>query len=73
MSSNPTAKELLDKNQHFIEKPSKLWVVKVFVLAIIFCISLYALVLQLVEGHIITGMRDNVVWGVYIEIGRAHV
>ncbi|MCK5207652.1 MAG: polysulfide reductase NrfD, partial [Cyclobacteriaceae bacterium] len=25
-----------------------------------------AIVLQYVEGHIITGMRDNVVWGVYI-------
>lgn len=66
MSSNSTARELLDKNQHFIEKPSKLWIVKVFALAIIFCFSLYALVLQLIEGHIITGMRDNVVWGVYI-------
>jgi len=25
-----------------------------------------AIVLQYVEGHVITGMRDNVVWGVYI-------
>jgi len=66
MSSKLTAIELLEKNQHFIEKPSKLWIVKVFALAIIFSIGLYALVLQLIEGHIITGMRDNVVWGVYI-------
>lgn len=26
----------------------------------------YALVVQIVEGHIVTGMRDNVVWGIYI-------
>lgn len=66
MSSNLTAQELLNNNQHFIEKPSKMWIVKVFVLAIVFCIGLYAVILQLIEGHIITGMRDNVVWGVYI-------
>lgn len=28
--------------------------------------GLYALYLQIVEGHGITGMRDNVVWGLYI-------
>ncbi len=29
-------------------------------------LGIYALVLQIVEGHIVTGMRDNVVWGLYI-------
>ena len=66
MSSNLTAKDILNKNLHFIEKPSQMWIVKVVVLAIIFVIGMYAVVLQLIEGHIITGMRDNVVWGVYI-------
>lgn len=28
--------------------------------------GLYALIIQIVEGHIVTGMRDNVVWGIYI-------
>lgn len=28
--------------------------------------GLYALIVQIVEGHIVTGMRDNVVWGIYI-------
>jgi molybdopterin-containing oxidoreductase family membrane subunit len=28
--------------------------------------GLYALYRQVVDGHIITGMRDNVVWGLYI-------
>ena len=28
--------------------------------------GLYALIVQIIEGHIVTGMRDNVVWGLYI-------
>jgi Ni/Fe-hydrogenase subunit HybB-like protein len=28
--------------------------------------GLYALFAQIVDGHEVTGMRDNVVWGVYI-------
>ena len=41
----------------------KLWV-GFLVLCILF--GLYGLYLQIVEGHIVTGMRDNVVWGLYI-------
>ncbi len=38
-----------------------------FVLFGLVCIgALYALYTQIVEGHIVTGMRDNVVWGIYI-------
>lgn len=34
---------------------------------IVFIIGgLYALIIQIVDGHIVTGMRDNVVWGIYI-------
>lgn len=28
--------------------------------------GVYALIVQIVKGHIVTGMRDNVVWGIYI-------
>jgi len=66
MDSNLEAKELLEQNISFIEPPNKKWIFKVFVLAIIIGVGLYALVLQVIKGHIITGMRDNVVWGVYI-------
>ncbi len=41
----------------------KLWVA---ILLIIISVGLYAFILQLINGHIITGMRDNVVWGIYI-------
>ncbi len=34
--------------------------------SIFIILGVYALVLQIVEGHIVTGMRDNVVWGLFI-------
>jgi len=33
---------------------------------IIFVVGMYALYIQATQGHIVTGMRDNVVWGLYI-------
>ena len=34
--------------------------------SIVFLVGLYALYVQITEGHSVTGMRDNVVWGLYI-------
>ena len=45
---------------------SKSGVIQVIVLLIFLAGGLYALVVQIVDGHIVTGMRDNVVWGLYI-------
>jgi len=42
---------------------SKIWM---GFLAAIVALGLIAFVLQLLKGHAITGMRDNVVWGIYI-------
>jgi len=39
-----------------------LWVA---VLAIISLFGMYALIRQMIDGQIITGMRDNAVWGIY--------
>ncbi|MCP4457499.1 MAG: polysulfide reductase NrfD [Cytophagales bacterium] len=66
MDSNSISNKLLDENMSFIAKPSIKWILKVVVLALIVCVGLYALFLQVTKGHLITGMRDNVVWGVYI-------
>ena len=44
-------------------KTSKIWMI---FLGIVILVGLYAFVLQFMKGHIVTGMRDNVVWGVYI-------
>jgi Ni/Fe-hydrogenase subunit HybB-like protein len=49
-----------------IEKTSGKWYVVFSTFFIIFCIGVYGLIRQIDKGHIVTGMRDNVVWGVYI-------
>jgi molybdopterin-containing oxidoreductase family membrane subunit len=36
------------------------------ILLVIIIIGFYGLYKQIAEGHIVTGMRDNVVWGLYI-------
>ncbi|MGI9532827.1 NrfD/PsrC family molybdoenzyme membrane anchor subunit [Lutimonas sp.] len=42
---------------------SKLWIAG---LVAVILVGIVAFVLQVIKGHEITGMRDNVVWGVYI-------
>ena len=49
-----------------IEKTSKSWYIIFACFLILYIIGMYGLVKQITEGHIVTGMRDNVVWGVYI-------
>jgi Ni/Fe-hydrogenase subunit HybB-like protein len=46
-----------------ISKPGMLGLA---ILLLIIFGGMYALVVQVVDGHIVTGMRDNVVWGIYI-------
>jgi Ni/Fe-hydrogenase subunit HybB-like protein len=50
----------------YLEKTNKSWY---FFFALFFCgflFGLYGLYTQVAKGHITTGMRDNVVWGMYI-------
>jgi len=42
---------------------SKIWIAG---LLVVIAIGIYAFILQVIHGHEVTGMRDNVVWGVYI-------
>ena len=59
-------KELVEEFSPMLKKStktSKIWMV--FLIAVIL-VGLVAFVIQLVKGHIVTGMRDNVVWGIYI-------
>ncbi len=46
-----------------ISKPGMVWLAIAFVFILG---GLYALIVQIIEGHIVTGMRDNVVWGIFI-------
>ncbi|MEE4115295.1 MAG: NrfD/PsrC family molybdoenzyme membrane anchor subunit [Marinilabiliaceae bacterium] len=61
-----TNKSLIRDLTSEIEGTSKRWYIIFAILVIIFGIGIYALVLQIDKGHIVTGMRDNVVWGLYI-------
>ncbi|WP_457618292.1 NrfD/PsrC family molybdoenzyme membrane anchor subunit [Lutibacter sp.] len=66
MDINKRKRELIKEFSPILETYSfsyKLWVA---ILLVIISIGLYAFILQLINGHIITGMRDNVVWGIYI-------
>lgn len=49
-----------------IEKTSKSWYIIFSIFLAIFLVGIYGLYKQISEGHIVTGMRDNVVWGMYI-------
>jgi Ni/Fe-hydrogenase subunit HybB-like protein len=49
-----------------LENPTRRWWIIFEVLVLIFIIGIYGLVYQIKHGHIVTGMRDYVVWGVYI-------
>jgi molybdopterin-containing oxidoreductase family membrane subunit len=49
-----------------LERPGlRFWLWTGF-LVILVLLGIFALIMQITRGHIITGMRDNVVWGIYI-------
>ena len=47
----------------YTSKTSKIWIG--FLIAV-FLVGIYAFIIQVMKGHAVTGMRDNVVWGIYI-------
>ena len=49
-----------------LERPGKTWTAWFVFFLILFAIGMVGLYTQLTGGHIVTGMRDNVVWGIYI-------
>ena len=56
---------LMKRLSHNLETPSRTWYLWVAILSVIVLFGVYALVRQIQEGQIITGMRDNAVWGIY--------
>src|SRR5665647_3566358 len=62
----PTEKQLLHDLTPEIEKTGIRWYITFSVFFLIFCVGIYGLMQQIDKGHIVTGMRDNVVWGIYI-------
>jgi len=49
-----------------LEKTSTGWYITFFIMLAFFIAGIYGLIQQIDKGHIVTGMRDNVVWGFYI-------
>ncbi len=49
-----------------LEKISKKGIALIVFLSLVILFGLYCLYIQDTKGHIVTGMRDNVVWGLYI-------
>ncbi|MBK8504930.1 MAG: polysulfide reductase NrfD [Saprospiraceae bacterium] len=58
--------KLLSKFKHPIAQPSRSWWMLFAIMLAFVAIGLVALVDQIVHGHQVTGMRDHVVWGVFI-------
>ena len=56
---------LTDQRSHIEKYGTKTWMWTIFYLLWI-GLGGYALYLQIVDGHEVTGMRDHVVWGLYI-------
>lgn len=59
-------KKLIEDLTPEIETTGKKWYIIFACFFLVFCIGIYGLIRQIDKGHIVTGMRDNVVWGVYI-------
>ena len=66
MDLDPKSTRALDYFTSQMVKISKSGIIWLSVLTVFIIGGFYALIVQIVEGHIVTGMRDNVVWGIYI-------
>ena len=61
-----TYDKLLAKFKHPLSKPTRSWWMLFGIMLIFVGIGLVGLIYQIVYGHVVTGMRDHVVWGVFI-------
>lgn len=66
MNIDTRKRELVEEFSPMFNKSSLLSNIWIGTLILIILVGLYAFVLQLMNGHEVTGMRDNVVWGIYI-------
>jgi Ni/Fe-hydrogenase subunit HybB-like protein len=66
MKEEPNADKLIREFAPQLEKTSATWYILFFTFFAIFLFGIYGLYRQIADGHVITGMRDNVVWGIYI-------
>jgi molybdopterin-containing oxidoreductase family membrane subunit len=66
MENKEIKEKLLREFAPQFEKTSPLALGWIIFLLIVIGLGVYAFITQVTKGHIVTGMRDNVVWGIYI-------
>jgi molybdopterin-containing oxidoreductase family membrane subunit len=66
MELNTYQQETFDYQRSTIERFGKKNLLWSLFFGLWIAVGLYALYLQIAKGHIVTGMRDNVVWGLFI-------
>lgn len=65
-STSVASFEKLREFRDQVEKPKAKSIIWIIFLSLLILWGIYALIIQITQGHIVTGMRDNVVWGIYI-------
>ena len=58
--------ELVKEFTPMLRKSTMTYKVWIGFLVAVLAVGMYAFYLQYTKGHEVTGMRDNVVWGIYI-------
>lgn len=66
MSTKSRKRELIKEFLPMLTKSNPLTNIWIAILSVIILVGLYAFYIQVTKGHEVTGMRDNVVWGIYI-------
>ena len=59
-------RELVKEFLPLLEKTTKTSKIWIGILIATILVGFYAFIIQVIKGHEVTGMRDNVVWGIYI-------
>ncbi len=65
-TTNTASFEKLREFRSQVERPSGKSIVWIVFLVLLILWGIWALYVQISGGHIVTGMRDNVVWGIFI-------
>jgi len=65
-STNTASFEKLREFRSQVERPKAIFYIWITFLCLLIIWGLWALYVQISQGHIVTGMRDNVVWGIFI-------
>jgi Ni/Fe-hydrogenase subunit HybB-like protein len=66
MKNKDRKRELVKEFSPLLSKTTRTNKIWIGILTAIILVGIYAFFEQLFKGHIVTGMRDNVVWGIYI-------